>query len=192
MSGAFTSLILTPIELVKCRMQVPLQPSIDPTLGSYTRSTSVLPGPLGVIAAVYRSGGVLGFWRGQLGTLIREMGGSAAWFGTYETLSLAFRKRIEERGGTDGGIPVYQQMAAGAAAGMNYNFLFYPADTIKSKMQTEEFSMAGRRTFMSVGKALWQSHGLKGLYRGCGITVARAAPSSALIFAIYEGLRKTF
>jgi len=75
---------------------------------------------------------------------------------------------------------------------MSYNFVFYPADTIKSRMQTEDVgtvSGRARNTFWTVGKALWQDQGLKGLYRGCGITVARAAPSSAFIFTIYEALR---
>jgi ornithine carrier protein len=85
-------------------------------------------------------------------------------------------------------------MTAGAVAGMFYNFIFYPADTIKSRMQTEDISqiIGGRRTFGAAGKALWKQHGIKGLYRGCGITVGRAAPSSAFIFTIYEELRRRF
>lgn len=80
-------------------------------------------------------------------------------------------------------------MLAGAAAGVSYNFIFYPADTIKSRMQTEDISLSTeRRSFWGVGKSLWKQQGLKGLYRGCGITVARSAPSSAFIFSIYEGL----
>lgn len=180
LSGAFTSILLTPIELVKCKMQVPV----------------VLPvvkvGPLGVITSIYRHQGLKGFWHGQMGTLIRETGGSAAWFGSYEGMSALFRKwdkiTLKES------LPMHQQMTAGAVAGMGYNFIFYPADTIKSRMQTEDVRKiaGGRTTFMVVGQTIWQEHGLKGLYRGCGITVARSAPSSAFIFTIYEALRTTF
>jgi len=187
MSGAFTSLLLTPIELVKCQMQVPLSPS---TLRG--------PGPLSIISSVFRHHGIFGFWHGQLGTLIRETGGSAAWFGSYEGVSTLFRTyntrtafasaTIDE---APARLPLYQQLLAGATAGVSYNFVFFPADTIKSRMQTEEVTPAGngRARFWSSGKALWQQQGLKGIYRGCGITVARAAPSSAFIFAVYEGLR---
>lgn len=58
-------------------------------------------------------------------------------------------------------------------------------------MQTEAVSGGGkaRPTFAASGRALWEQQGLKGMYRGCGITVVRAAPSSAFIFAAYEGLR---
>lgn len=181
-SGAFTSLLLTPIELVKCKMQVPV-------------SSATKPGPLSIIATVFRHHGILGLWRGQLGILIRETGGSAAWFGSYEGVSALFKKYSSSRLATPSRIAeaaplhLYQQMLAGAVAGVSYNFIFYPADTIKSRMQTEDVVQSGKRSFWTVGKSLWQQQGLKGLYRGCGITVAQSAPSSAFIFSIYEGLR---
>ncbi|KAF2498917.1 mitochondrial carrier [Lophium mytilinum] len=181
-AGAFTSFLLTPIELVKCKMQVPLESSA---------ANLQRPGPLQIMASVYRHQGLRGYWHGQLGTLIRETGGSSAWFGANEGTKILFRKfGSSSKLGKDESLPIWQQMTAGAFAGMSYNFVFYPADTIKSQMQTEDVSKiaGGRRTFGAVGKTLWKQHGVKGLYRGCGITVARAAPSSAFIFTIYEGL----
>lgn len=182
-SGSITSLALTPIELIKCKMQVPLE-----------ATNAKPPGPLTLIASVFREGGLLGFWRGQLGTLIRETGGSAAWFGGYEGVSKLFRRYSASSSGTS--IPIYQQMIAGATAGISYNFLFYPADTIKSRMQTEDVTRGGadgpRRSFWSVGKTLWRQQGIRGMYQGCGITCARSAPSSAFIFTVYEGLRGYF
>lgn len=186
-SGAFTSLILTPIELVKCKMQVPLE-----TTGGRVVAR---PGLFTLIGTIYRHDGLKGFWRGQMGTLIRETGGSAAWFGSYEAVSAAFRKARDTTTleAASDALPIYQQMCAGAIAGMSYNFLFYPADTIKSRMQTEDVAVQGsKKSFAGVGRALWAQHGLRGMYRGCGITVARSAPSSALIFSIYEGLRRAF
>lgn len=185
-SGASTSLLLTPIELVKCQMQV-----------VFPASSARGPGPLSIIASVLRRHGILGFWHGQLGTLIRETGGSAAWFGSYEGVSALFRKHNAHyppsiaRAAKEDTLPLYQQLLAGAAAGASYNFVFFPADTIKSRMQTEDVHTCSpvRRTFWASGKALWQQQGIKGMYRGCGITVGRAVPSSAFIFAIYEGLR---
>lgn len=189
-SGAFTSLVLTPIELIKCKMQVPLEHSAGSAF--QPRHAHIRPGPLAIIASVYRQQGLLGFWHGQLGTLIRETGGSAAWFGSYEGVSAFFRKaRTASHPATpaDTSLPISQQLLAGAAAGMSYNFLFYPADTIKSRMQTDG---DGKRTFWDTGKGLWRQHGLRGMYRGCGITVGRSAPSSAFIFTIYEWLKNAF
>ncbi len=189
-SGAFTSLALTPIELIKCKMQVPINPS---HLASELGYTSARPlGVFQLMSNVFRTQGLLGFWHGQLGTLIRETGGSAAWFGSYEGIKLLYLRhdnavnKIED-------VKVWQQMSAGAIAGMAYNFAFYPADTIKSRMQTEEVGAAkSKGTFLSTGRELWQQSGVRGFYRGCGITVFRAAPSSAIIFSIYESLRKYY
>jgi len=225
-SGAATSLLLTPIELIKCKMQVP---------ASSTHHNTPPLGPLQLITTIFRTQGLLGFWHGQLGTLIRETGGSAAWFGSFEGMSLLFRnlrRRKKDLFSSETGLegerskgmveeddakplPVHQQLIAGASAGMAYNFVFYPADTIKSRMQTEEVRSganvasgasgsagargvggtgvrAPRQTFWQVARALWHDQGLKGLYRGCGITVGRAAPSSALIFTVYEYLKGAF
>ncbi|OKL58695.1 Amino-acid transporter arg-13 [Talaromyces atroroseus] len=187
-SGAFTSVLLTPIELVKCKMQVPLS------------TTGAKPGPLTILATVFRHDGVFGLWRGQMGTLIRETGGSAAWFGSYEGVSALFKKSQKQTHADtqheeeEVPLALWQQMLAGAAAGVSYNFIFYPADTIKSRMQTEDLSLpsGNKRSFWDVGRSVWHQQGLKGLYRGCGITVARSAPSSAFIFSIYEGLCRYF
>ncbi len=197
-SGAFTSFLLTPIELVKCQMQVP-----SSTLPLRTQK------PLPIISSVFRHHGVLGFWHGHLGTLIRETGGSAAWFGVYETVLAFFRQRNERSSpSADPRLqkrPLWQPMLAGASAGVSYTLACFPADTIKSRMQTESMSTSVgnkipgqdgsggvRQTFWASGLSLWRQQGIKGLYRGCGITVAKSAPSSAFIFAIYDALSRAF
>ncbi|KAI4187634.1 MAG: hypothetical protein LQ346_005465 [Caloplaca aetnensis] len=199
-SGAVTSLLLTPIELVKCKMQYPV---------SNTPGAAALKqrGPISIIASVFRQHGLVGFWRGQLGTLIRETGGSAAWFGSYEGVLIALRRDSSSSTYASAGnkkapppSPLHHQLLAGASAGVAYNFAFFPADTIKARMQTEELSSTSstagtstkkqHTTFWQTGMDLWKQQGLKGLYRGCGITVARSAPSSAVIFAINAELRK--
>jgi ornithine carrier protein len=191
-SGAFTSLVLTPIELVKCKIQVPA-------------GSTVAPRPLAMIREVFRHQGIRGFWHGQLGTLIRETGGCAAWFGSKETVTLLFRQwnhsfpsknphpqnlPTTQSSPDLAPLPLWQQALAGASAGMSYNFLFFPADTIKSRMQTvAATSTAPQVKFWQEGRAIYRAYGLKGLYRGCGITVARSVPSSALIFVVFDALK---
>ena len=200
-SGAFTSLVLTPVELVKCKIQVPVSTSTDGMV-------RMAPKPLAVIKEVFQHQGIRGFWHGQLGTLIRETGGCAAWFGSKETVTTLFRhlnskstvlsphKAADLRTTSSGDLaplPLWQQALAGASAGMSYNFLFFPADTIKSRMQTCSVHEIGpKKAFWTEGVAIWRQHGLKGLYRGCAVTVARSAPSSAFIFIIFDALKGHF
>jgi mitochondrial ornithine carrier protein len=191
-SGVFTSFILTPIELIKCKIQVP------------EMEAGVVKAPLkptAVIRDVFRQEGIMGFWHGQMGTLIREAGGCAAWFGFKETTttflrnwnesSAKSREEVEQLRANP--LPLWQQAVAGASAGMSYNFLFFPADTVKSRMQTTPIGeVTGKRTFAKEAAALWNQAGIRGFYRGCGITVLRSAPSSAFIFMVYDGLKKHF
>jgi ornithine carrier protein len=210
-SGACTSYVLTPIELIKCKLQVQNVGSYTPgttsfpttssnapgamlkrglpatTAALHTSSKPSNPGPLQLIRDVYRVQGLPGFWRGQMGTFLRETGGSAAWFGTYEYVS-SFLK-TQRPGATEA--PAQDLMLAGACAGMAYNLVLFPADSVKSCMQTDAISEGGRtRGFWEVGREMWAWGGVRVFYRGCLITVLRAAPSSAVIFWTYENLKK--
>jgi ornithine carrier protein len=138
-----------------------------------------------------------------MGTLLRETGGSSAWFTAYEVSSKAFlrrRQRIAQASGegvktlTKSDLATYELMASGAIAGMSYNIVLFPADSVKSAMQTwaELYPSQPRLGFWEMARRIWRKRGIKGMYAGCGLTVARAAPSSALIFLIYETLEKRF
>jgi ornithine carrier protein len=202
-SGACTSYVLTPIELVKCKLQVQNVGSYTPGATALPKTSSMLkraplaaasihtstkltqPGPIQIILQVYRAQGITGFWRGQMGTFLRETGGSAAWFGTYEYVS-SFLKSYRHQAD----ISTADLMISGACAGMAYNIVLFPADSIKSRMQTDSLSdVRSSRGFWEVGKEMWKYGGIRMFYRGCLITVLRAAPSSAVIFWTYENLK---
>lgn len=213
-SGITTSFVLTPIELVKCQMQVQSLYSTQHqhhqaatgSLGAAAKAGKVpriashglhtiapLPGPIQLVSAIYRKDGLAGLWRGQTGTLFREAGGSAAWFGSYEYVNKTLRTY---RGDANGKNTITENMLAGAVAGVMFNLSLFPADTIKSRIQTESVVAAHHGTaavqkgFFEVGKHIYTTGGLQALYRGCGITIARAAPSSAIIFVTYEKLKE--
>ena len=175
-------------------------------LGSVPRKK--LPGPISLFTSVIRNTGLRGLWLGHTGTFIRETGGTAAWFGTKEyvaSLLLARRSR-HHRNSTDIQLRPWESAFSGACAGAAFNLALFPADTVKSTMQTEEelrpkstttvrgldSSIPRKATFGGTFIALYRAQGIRGLYAGCGITVARSIPSSAIIFLIYDGLKKYF
>ncbi|KAF6753673.1 mitochondrial carrier [Ephemerocybe angulata] len=183
-AGAATSFILTPIELVKCKMQVQML-TLDPA----ARNGAKMPGPLSVFMSVVRTTGVRGLWLGHTGTFIRETGGTAAWFGTKS------RDACQDEMDT---VTASGSAVSGACAGAAFNIALFPADTVKSAMQTEEElrgkqpAGAPRPSFLGTFKAMYRAQGVKGLYAGCGITVMRSIPSSAIIFLTYDELKKMF
>ncbi|KIM36690.1 hypothetical protein M413DRAFT_449031 [Hebeloma cylindrosporum] len=205
-AGAVTSFILTPIELVKCKMQV--QMLVPQAAGNPNRK---LPGPISVLMSVIRTTGVRGLWLGHTGTFIRETGGTAAWFGTKEyvaSLLLACRGRLEcdsDSSLASSARPTdllpWESALSGACAGAAFNLALFPADSVKSAIQTAEelrpttgngSSIPAKQSFAGTFVAMYRAQGIRGLYAGCGITIARSIPSSAIIFLIYDGLKKHF
>ncbi|KNE69631.1 hypothetical protein AMAG_14186 [Allomyces macrogynus ATCC 38327] len=251
LAGTVASFLLTPIELVKCKLQVQemghqlgtgfkrhyTQPSAPRDRGpacvaaaaagqhgthSSTPAITKKPvalasicyrGPIDVIRHTYATHGVRGFYRGHVGTMLRETGGSAAWFGVYE---VAIQQFIRSRGASSkADLAVPELLAAGALAGVSYNVVLFPADVIKSRQQTAEelaaaavaraqrsgnahavaeatraAKEAARAGFLAVGRNLYRAEGWAGLYRGCWVTVVKSTPTSAVIFGVYEMLNR--
>lgn len=206
-AGATASFILTPIELIKCRMQVQQLAHVPVHSTSNPPTPRVLAGPMSIMKSVLAESGVRGLWLGQTGTLLRETGGSAVWFCTFEAMSSIFinqrqaKQNTPSRQITKADLSSPELMTSGAIAGISYNIVFFPADSIKSAMQTEAELTAGRpstvahgksKGFVEFGKAIVKARGWRGLYAGCGITCLRSAPSSALIFWIVSRLESRF
>ncbi|PWN99163.1 mitochondrial carrier [Tilletiopsis washingtonensis] len=197
-AGAVTSCVLTPIELVKCRMQVQQlsNPGVAPKL---------LPGPLALVRDTLRTHGLRGLWLGQTGTLLRETGGGMAWFLAFEGVCRAAqtRRRNAGRKAAKQDLSAPELMLAGACAGVGYNVVLFPADSVKSTMQTTaELARAGagaaadvapataRNGFVATFRDIYRRRGVRGLYAGCGVTCLRSGPSSALIFLMYTKLEQ--
>ncbi|EMD34858.1 hypothetical protein CERSUDRAFT_117061 [Gelatoporia subvermispora B] len=219
-AGCVTSFLLTPIELVKCKMQVQMlmAPSSStaeaaavlsgsgapglaaaalPHIPSSASPFRKLPGPISVLTSIVRTNGLRGLWLGHTGTLIRETGGGAAWFASKEAVATLLLARRGVPGKDKKELRAWESAVSGACAGVAYNVALFPADTVKSAMQTEaelrpRASGAPGPTFIGVARDMWKAQGIRGLYAGCGITVARAVPSSALIFLIYDDLSRRF
>ncbi|KAF8058709.1 mitochondrial carrier domain-containing protein [Lyophyllum atratum] len=69
-----------------------------------------------------------------------------------------------------------QSLAAGGAAGTAVDLLFFPIDTIKTRLQSAQgFARAG---------------GFSGIYKGVGSVVVGSAPGAAVFFSTYETMKK--
>eukprot|EP00930_Biecheleria_cincta_P031100 TRINITY_DN21578_c0_g1_i1.p1 TRINITY_DN21578_c0_g1~~TRINITY_DN21578_c0_g1_i1.p1 ORF type:complete len:325 (+),score=66.38 TRINITY_DN21578_c0_g1_i1:29-976(+) len=176
-SGFASTCVLTPVELIKCRLQAQLN---TPAAGSSAQV--VYKGPVDCILRTVQAEGVAGLWRGNLSTLAREVPGNMAWFGVYEAgmrgvqISRNYQRKKD--------VPLIWSAFCGSFAGVAYWLIPYPADTVKSKIQTD--TRFRGQSFLQVLQTVLKEEGVVGLYKGCGITCARAVPSHALVFYFYE------
>ncbi|KAJ7839574.1 L-ornithine transporter [Mycena olivaceomarginata] len=214
-AGFATSFILTPIELVKCKMQVQLMntstsarvppihtvpksvetivraapsvaasPIYDHILGVTATGGQRPPGLMAIVRSTVATHGVRGLWLGHTGTILRETGGTASWFAVKEWVASALLER---------------RLGPSRTTAPNKELLPWES---ASAMQTEEELLSHRPRPRSIGEPklgrpasfyrtftkMYASHGIRGLYAGCGMTVLRAVPSSGIVFVVYDGL----
>ncbi|CAD1812174.1 Mitochondrial carrier family protein [Candida parapsilosis] len=184
-AGFMASFILTPVELVKCQLQV-ANMSAKSVTHTYTS----------VIGDTLNHKGVVGLWNGLGSTMVREVVGTSIWFGTYEYINAYFETAkhpfIKNKD--------LQLLFSGAMAGVLFNFSMFPVDTVKSNIQTHDIlsGTSGKHHHMATDfwkemrKLCSKPGGVMNLYNGLGITMIRCIPANALIFYTYELLKRNF
>ncbi|KAL3799899.1 hypothetical protein ACHAWO_000010 [Cyclotella atomus] len=179
-AGGITSFVLNPFEVIKCQMQVMNSDAYNNT-NSNNNSRKKYKGFIDCIIQTIKNEGITkGLYRGQTSLLLREIPGNFCWYGVYEGVCYS---QIPI-GGTKRDLGPKTHLIGGAAAGVAYWTAFYPADTVGSQLRANpSYSSKG---FGEVFMEIYRREGVRGLYRGWGITVLRAAPAHALIFAMYE------
>ena len=181
-AGFMASFVLTPVELIKCQLQV-----------SNLTNSKVEHSYASIIKTTLRKDGVIGLWKGLNSTILREVIGTAIWFGTYEYINEYFKtKKFKSSilGNED-----IQLLISGAMAGVTFNFSMFPVDTIKSNIQTNDLLNHGltHNGFWNTARGIISKPGgIINLYNGLGITMIRCIPANALIFYTYEFLKQNF
>jgi len=168
LAGMAVSAVLTPVELIKCKIQI------------HSKSYK---GPIDCAIKTIRATGLRGLYKGHAATFARESCGGAAWFGVYE-----FTCRHLSGSTSKDNLSPASLMFAGALSGIAYNTVLFPADVVKSQIQADN---SGDRNYFRRLKKLYISEGIRGLYRGYGITIVRAVPANAIILASYELATRT-
>ncbi|SNX83890.1 related to PET8 - Protein of the mitochondrial carrier family (MCF) [Melanopsichium pennsylvanicum] len=76
---------------------------------------------------------------------------------------------------TSVGPPFTSALAAGALSGFTVDLLFFPIDTIKTRLQSAQ--------------GFWAAGGFSGVYRGLASTAVGSAPGAAVFFTTYESMK---
>ncbi|KAJ1662228.1 mitochondrial ornithine carrier protein [Coemansia sp. RSA 1813] len=209
LSGALCAFVISPVELVKCKLQVENvqeygAPSSSSSSSSLSSSTSKVrfTGPLSVVSHLLRTQGVTGIYKGITPTIARETLGVGCWFGTYE---LVCRQLLLLDRHTDGPLRKKSKsdlgagsiILAGGCAGVVYNIASYPIDVVKSFIQTADVRQTAsarsathgeRPGILGTIRTVYSRGGVPAFYRGLGITLVRAFPANAAMFMTYEYL----
>eukprot|EP01060_Flectonema_neradi_P032246 TRINITY_DN5093_c0_g3_i1.p1 TRINITY_DN5093_c0_g3~~TRINITY_DN5093_c0_g3_i1.p1 ORF type:complete len:305 (+),score=48.91 TRINITY_DN5093_c0_g3_i1:50-916(+) len=171
-SGIAVSHVLSPVERVKCLMQLQ---EIGLTKTKYRNFVHCGMSTL-------KEGGISNLYKGHGSMLLREIPGNAAWYGCYEFFSGVFCNQLACKKDE---LPSTYVALAGALGGCAYWSAFFPADVVGSRMRG-----ADATSFSATFKEIYTKQGVGGLYKGWGVTMVRAFPANAAIFVVYEKAKK--
>ncbi|KAL4424570.1 hypothetical protein ABPG77_009154 [Micractinium sp. CCAP 211/92] len=183
-AGCMLSFVLSPAELVKCRLQ----------LGGTARHHSY-SGPLDCLRQTVRSEGLRGLMRGLGGTMAREIPGNAVYFSTYQLLRRWLPGRApgpshaetpQPRGLLAALADATSAVVCGGLAGMVMWVVVLPLDTAKTRIQTAYPGSAADVGVLRQLSTLRREGGLGGLYAGLTPTLVRAFPANAAQWLAWE------
>lgn len=190
-AGTLQAFVICPMEHIKCRLQV--QPSSVNSVADASISSThqIYRGPVHVFTSLIKNHGFFhGLYRGMFVTLWRETPAFGMYFATYDLIKERVEGVLEEE---DDNHPIPSHAHAWAASALAGGIsgawtwaIIYPFDVIKSHIQTGPLESHLRKGMWTVAFDIVQEHGWKYMFRGLGVTLARAFPVNAIIFPVYE------
>lgn len=205
-AGAVQTLVVTPVDLLKIRLQ--LQTALPGGPGYV--------GPLRLLRGILAREGLPGLYRGTLVTAARDVPSHGVYFAAYDLC----RRALGGPGGDSGGAAVL--WASGGVAGAVSWLSIYPLDVVKSRVQgspnrytgeAESTSLLRRNQlqppgcpglirmllshnltyfltrspgFVDCAVRSYRGEGGGVFFRGLGTTLARAFLVNGAIFSVYE------
>ncbi|KAL6627160.1 hypothetical protein ACP70R_030886 [Stipagrostis hirtigluma subsp. patula] len=175
-TGALQTLILSPVELVKIRLQLE-------AAGHKRRRAGVHRGPVDMARDILRKEGLRGIYRGLAVTALRDAPAHGVYFWTYEYA----RERLHPGCRRAGDESLATMLVSGGLAGVASWVCCYPLDVVKSRLQAQEPAFPARyRGVVDCFRKSVREEGLPVLWRGLGTAVARAFVVNGAIFSAYE------
>jgi len=212
-AGAFAGLsqdvLLHPLDTLRTRLNA--APTSTSVLKPITSSNPLIAFT-STGAQLFRTQGVLGFYRGFNAVLLFSIPTNALYLGGYTY----WRERLESviLSGSGGGgegrkEPTMVQrgaidMAAGTCAELGACLLWTPYDVVRQRMQighattplqsspSRSLFGGGQEQLYTVIRSVYAAQGLHGFYAGLSATILVYAPYSAIFFSTYEALKATW
>ncbi|CAK9160545.1 unnamed protein product [Ilex paraguariensis] len=174
-AGIFTgvTVALYPISLVKTRLQVASKDAVERTAFS-------------VIRGILRTEGIPGLYRG-FGTVIAGAIPARIIFLTaLETTKVAAFRMVEPYTLSEPTKAAIANGIGGMIASLFSQAVFVPIDVVSQRLMVQGYSgHAQYNGGLDVARKILKSDGIRGLYRGFGLSVVTYSPSSAVWWASY-------
>ncbi|CAN1285878.1 Mitochondrial arginine transporter BAC2 [Linum perenne] len=174
-TGALQSILLSPVELIKIRLQL--------------QETGSCKGPVSVAKYIIRTEGIRGMYRGFTITALRDAPSHGFYFWTYEFMREQFHPGCRKSGQES----LRTMLVAGGLGGVASWVCCYPLDVVKTRLQAQTPSSPNPyKGILDCLTRSVRSEGYSVLWRGLGTAVTRAFVVNGAVFTAYETALRCF
>jgi hypothetical protein len=178
-AGAISRTLMAPLERTKVLLQVQ-EVSLIPPQDRYK-------GIMDCLVRIPREQGFLAFWRGNGVNVARMIPNSAIKFTTYDTFKRwAFPKG--EKSYSDSELYA-RKMLCGALSGISTIVPVYPMDVARTRLAADVSAVRKYNGFTDCLLKTIENEGIKGMYKGLGISVAGIIPYLAISLSLYDTMK---
>lgn len=179
-SAAISKTAVAPIERVKLLLQVQ---HISKQIAEDKR----YKGMIDCFIRIPKEQGVAAYWRGNMANVIRYFPTQALNFAFKDKYKQIFLSNVDKN--TQFWRYFVGNLASGGAAGATSLCFVYPLDFARTRLAADVGKVGGGREFKGLGDCLskiTKSDGIKGLYRGFGVSVQGIIIYRAAFFGFYD------
>ena len=176
--------VVTPMEVIKIRMQAQYHSLSDPLdIPKYRSAPHAM-------LTVLREEGIGAIYRGVSLTALRQGSNQAVNFTAYSELK-AWLQQLQPQYASSN-LPAYQTTLIGLISGAMGPFSNAPIDTIKTRLQKTpaEPGQSAISRVVKISSDMFKQEGFRAFYKGIIPRVARVGPGQAVTFTVYEYLKK--
>ncbi|KYB29088.1 Calcium-binding mitochondrial carrier protein Aralar1-like Protein [Tribolium castaneum] len=211
--AVLTSLLVTPLDVVKIRLQAQHRLSQNVSNKCFLYCNGLMDhfcgctpnngqkhwfqrpghfnGTIDAFIKITKNEGIYSLWSGLGPTLVLALPTTILYFVTYEQLRLRL-KNLYNRNNVEGQErkqPYWIPLISGATARIFAVSVVSPLELIRTKMQSRKISYAEINESL---KLLIKQDGIKGLWKGVFPTLGRDVPFSAIYWMNYETIKGFF
>uniref|UniRef100_A0A182K0P9 Mitochondrial thiamine pyrophosphate carrier n=1 Tax=Anopheles christyi TaxID=43041 RepID=A0A182K0P9_9DIPT len=174
LTGCITRFICQPLDVLKIRLQLQVEPIRAGSSHSKYRSITQS------VACIYREEGLLAFWKGHNPAQVLSLVYGVAQFSFYER----FNRVLRDLPLLDGHDQA-RQFLCGACSGSFAALTIMPLDVIRTRLVSQDPGRGYQNALQGLTE-IYRFEGVRGLYRGVGPAMLQIAPLAGGQFMFYN------